>query len=204
MKWLVLFCFPVVVSAYSVVVRTRSWEEAGRLLNERSVRAVVVENAVSLDIQKAWAQARSGEVRGPAGTLRETLSAVCEDEEVLENAEALARDFGTHAVGGDQTRFKAAVATNERAMQPCPKIHTDDVSVRCLIAAVGPGTVVVDRAFLLPFDDRLPDSAFFQANTGDALLLKGRKWGLAARHRSPKNHQSNKRVLLSMDRLDDV
>ena len=113
----------------------------------------------------------------------------------VETAQEIIQEFKN--LVKDDVRFKCSVF--EKA--PCPKIHTDNVQLRCIIAATGPGTVVVDRGEL-PDDDKLPDTAFFQTQTGDALLLRGRKnLNSPARHRSPQS--TDRRVLLSLDAASD-
>mmetsp|Transcript_11776 Transcript_11776/g.38749 ORF Transcript_11776/g.38749 Transcript_11776/m.38749 type:complete len:209 (+) Transcript_11776:109-735(+) len=193
--------FVALASALSTPVRVaRCWKEASELL--KSSPAVVVKNALSPEAQDAWRAASCGDVR--VTDIRQGLAELFHEEPpevVVKEAEGVAASFATHFLDGDDVRFRASVA--DCCHSPCPKIHTDNVEVRCLLAANGPGTIVVDRV-QLPFDDSLPDGAFYQAKAGDALLLKGSKRGApGARHRSPRPTEE-RRVLLVFDCLSDV
>ena len=140
-------------------------------------------------VRAAWASAAAGEVQVRRGDY-DKLGGLFEGPTpalVMESAMELAATFSQRILGGEPTAFKATVTTGKKMTQ-CPKLHADLVTVRCLVTLMGPGTVVVDRPFSLPSDDECPDSAFYNANPGDALLLKGRKTSNPARHRSPTLH----------------
>ena len=104
--------------------------------------------------------------------------------------------LGTSAPLG--VRIRATVGRGSRSTSPCPKLHTDDVVLRCLCVLDGAGTLVASG------DGR--DAECVSPNQGDAVLLKGRRWPFWAQpawHKSPAASDEI-RVLLAVDRLADL
>ncbi|KAJ1463218.1 hypothetical protein M885DRAFT_504817 [Pelagophyceae sp. CCMP2097] len=142
----------------------------------------------------------------------------------LQAAESLGNavdEFRRCFVDAEDHRSEVRVrATISSGGAPCPKLHTDDIVLRCVVAFAGPATVVAPFAKppsrlqrLVPASIALPalfsspaDDAEVSPELGDALLMKGSRWGpghAPILHRSPMPTDA-KRILVSFDRLCDV
>mmetsp|Transcript_11901 Transcript_11901/g.16124 ORF Transcript_11901/g.16124 Transcript_11901/m.16124 type:complete len:233 (+) Transcript_11901:34-732(+) len=205
------------------VVETRSWEEARSFLEKRSVSSVIIKDGfahlipssvlnqcsatdLSFNLQK------DDDIESLQSYLKKNLSQQFFQDKDLQK---LLNGYRKVTQTDKSIRFRLLIADSDtRMVQPCPRLHTDNVYLRCLIPVLGAGTVVTDRSPPFLFDDNLPDSAFYKTSPGDILLLKGRKFGQGsspAYHRSPipidndlQRETRRKRILLSLDRLEDL
>ncbi|KAH8052101.1 hypothetical protein JL721_10982 [Aureococcus anophagefferens] len=128
-------------AALSGVTTTTDWTAARTALRQRDVGAVVVERRGAAD---AWRGAMEGDAcaarrsgrGGPAGGAAAIVDlARCYDRCLADKSD------------GGRVRVRATV-TRGRATAPCPKLHTDFVALRGLVALEGPGTVVAPEVNL--------------------------------------------------------
>lgn len=193
------------------LARTASWTDAS--LRERSVSSMIIEGGgESVASLEAWARVEPGMVEmlvGDTISPAEVGASLAPLWDTAEDAAAvvpavvdLAHDYrrALEAAGQDAgtVRVKLNIADG-LAAAPCPRVHTDNVLLRCLVTVRGPATVVMQPTPLF-FDD-----SAVSPRPGDALLLKGRLWADSrpARHRSP-DAIDGRRIVLSLDRLQDV
>ncbi|KAH8050494.1 hypothetical protein JL720_15350 [Aureococcus anophagefferens] len=159
-------------AALSGVTTTTDWTAARTALRQRDVGAVVVEGAA------APADAWRGAMEGDACAAVDVSCEAC-DCAIVDLARCYDRCLADKSDGG-RVRVRATV-TRGRATAPCPKLHTDFVALRGLVALEGPGTVVAP----------------------EVNLAGGRGFGhAAAAHRSPA--ATDARRVLAFDRLCDV
>ncbi|KAJ8598785.1 hypothetical protein CTAYLR_010184 [Chrysophaeum taylorii] len=196
------------------------WAEAGKDLRHRSVSAaIVVDGGAPLVQHEVWGCAREGDANllfdlslprdYNLGTAELSLASLWDPADAAQVAPQLldlAERYAAvlEAATGNRTtlvRLRVTVATGARCTAPCPKIHADNVLMRCLVPVAGPGTVCVKSAFgLFGYSETLVPTA-----PGDVLFLKGRLWPQArpGRHRSPDPTEDT-RILLAIDRHEDV
>lgn len=199
------------------LVRCDSWTEAGVALRQREVPAALVES-VGLSPCDGWRHAREGDstvvlnLDAPREKNIKAASIALDflDEDVLPGLIELAeryREVQEFAAGRSEAssnvRCRVTVASGKARTAPCPKVHTDNTLLRCLVPVMGPGTVFFPTpSFLGSLDNK--ESGAVATQAGSALLLKGRLWptGSAAHHKSPDPVDST-RILVSLDRLED-
>ena len=189
-------------AALSGVTTTTDWTAARSALRQRDVGAVVVEGAA------APAHAWRGAMEGDACAAVDVSCEACDcavaavqsafaplwgaaDEvgaaaaQIVDLARCYDRCLADKSDGG-RVRVRATV-TRGRATAPCPKLHTDFVALRGLVALEGPGTVVAPEvnlavsnlmpAWMVARMDRAEGAATVSPARDAFLLVKGESWG---------------------------
>lgn len=213
---------PTLFQTHESLARSASWTDAGFMLRQNEISAAVVEGGGrSIATRDIWNRVREGDARVvfDMKAARDINLAAAEDKmlplfneaidaktvapRILDLAElyeeVLNLSIETAADYSSGIRCRITVAEGVRRTAPCPKVHTDNVLLRCIVPITGPGTVYVEEP-PIPFTP----AAFVPTSVGDALLLKGRQWptGRPAKHRSPDPIEGQ-RVLLVLDRYHD-
>lgn len=214
---------PTLFQARESLARTASWSDAGLILRQNEISAAVVEGGgATIATREMWNRVREGDVRvvfdvkAPRdinlaaaearmrSLFHEAIDAKTVVPRMLDIAELYAEVLNLSAeTAGDYStgiRCRVTVAEGVGRTAPCPKIHTDNVLLRCIVPISGPGTVYVEES-----PNPFTPAAYVPTSPGDALLLKGRQWpsGRPAKHRSP-DPIDGCRVLLVLDRYQDV
>ena len=216
-------------AALSGVTTTTDWTAARSALRQRDVGAVVVEGAAAP--ADAWRGAMEGDacaavdvsceacdcaVAAVQSAFAPLWGAADEDgaaaAQIVDLARCYDRCLADKSDGG-RVRVRATV-TRGRATAPCPKLHTDFVALRGLVALEGPGTVVAPEvnlavsnlmpAWMVARMDR-DEGAATVSPARDAFLLVSHGHGLRRRrelHREARRGRVELPVVV--DRHEDA